>query len=125
MSEDQEGPSVEMLLVTLAVKASSCVLMHTNHYLPFARLDILCRYASAEAGRTEERSEVNPKHVDGRVAQLRAQAKEEQASKATLATPPGAKRRPKLKPRTRPEWSVPEDCQGPVTAMEAEVGDLG
>ena len=66
-------------------------------------------------------AKVNPKDVDGRVAQLRAQAKEEQESKME----PGAARgKAKAKTKAKAGWSVPEDYQGPVTQMEAELGDL-
>ena len=69
---------------------------------------------------------VNPQEVDGRVAQLRAQAKEEQASK----TEPGstaqgkAKAHPNAKAKEKAGWAVPEDYQGPVTALEQELGNL-
>ncbi|CAE7249929.1 unnamed protein product, partial [Symbiodinium necroappetens] len=48
---------------------------------------------------------VNPQEVDGRVAQLRAQAKE-------------------VKAKDKAGWTVPEDYQGPVTQLEHELGNL-
>ena len=69
---------------------------------------------------------VNPQEVDGRVAQLRAQAKEEQASKiepgATAQSK--AKAHPKAKAKDKAGWAVPEDYQGPVTQLEHELGNL-
>ena len=69
---------------------------------------------------------VNPQEVDGRVAQLRAQAKEEQASKIEPgATAQGkAKARPKAKAKEKAGWAVPEDYQCPVTQLEHELGNL-
>ena len=69
---------------------------------------------------------VNPQEVDGRVAQLRAQAKEEQASKIEPgATAQGkAKAQPKAKAKDKAGWAVPEDYQGPVTQLEHELGNL-
>ena len=69
---------------------------------------------------------VNPQEVDGRVAQLRTQAKEEQASKIEPgATAQGkAKAHPKAKAKEKAGWAVPEDYQGPVTQLEHELGNL-
>ena len=69
---------------------------------------------------------VNPQEVDGRVAQLRTQAKEEQASKIEPgATAQGkAKAHPKAKAKDKAGWAVPEDYQGPVTQLEHELGNL-
>ena len=69
---------------------------------------------------------VNPQEVDGRVAQLRAQAREEQASKIEPgATAQGkAKAHPKAKAKEKAGWAVPEDYQGPVTQLEHELGNL-
>ena len=58
--------------------------------------------------------------------QLRAQAKEEQASKVEPgATAQGkAKAHPKAKAKDKAGWAVPEDYQGPVTQLEHELGNL-
>ena len=60
------------------------------------------------------------------VAQLRTQAKEEQASKIEPgATAQGkAKAHPKAKAKDKAGWAVPEDYQGPVTQLEHELGNL-
>ena len=68
---------------------------------------------------------VNPNEVDGRVAQLRAQAKEEQACKVEPGDTARGKAKATAKSKEKASWAVPEDYQGPVTAMEQELGDLG
>ena len=59
---------------------------------------------------------VNPNEVDGRVAQLRAQAKEEQASKVEPGDTARGKAKATAKSKEKASWAVPEDYQGPVTS---------
>ena len=62
---------------------------------------------------------VNPKDVDGRIAQLRAQHTADQDEKTAEG-----KAKAKAKEKTKAGWLVPEEYAGPVTQLEEELGDL-
>ena len=64
---------------------------------------------------------INPKDVDGRVAQLRSQHSAEVAEKAAEGK---AKAKAKAKEKGKAGWLVPEDYAGPVTALEHDLGEL-
>ena len=91
-----------------------------------SKLDYTVAMQVLRRGGLRSGPKVNPQEVDGRVAQLRAQAKEEQASKIEPgATAQGkAKAHPKAKAKEKAGWAVPEDYQGPVTQLEHELGNL-
>ena len=91
-----------------------------------SKLDYTVAMQVLRRGGLRNGPKVNPQEVDGRVAQLRTQAKEEQASKIEPgATAQGkAKAHPKAKAKDKAGWAVPEDYQGPVTQLEHELGNL-
>ncbi|CAE7858626.1 unnamed protein product, partial [Symbiodinium necroappetens] len=91
-----------------------------------SKLDYTVAMQVLRRGGLRSGPKVNPQEVDGRVAQLRAQAKEEQASKIEPgATAQGkARAHPKAKAKEKAGWAVPEDYQGPVTQLEHELGNL-
>ena len=91
-----------------------------------SKLDYTVAMQVLRRGGLRSGPKVNPQEVDGRVAQLRTQAKEEQASKIEPgATAQGkAKAHPKAKAKDKAGWAVPEDYQGPVTQLEHELGNL-
>ena len=62
---------------------------------------------------------VNPKDVDGRIAQLRAQHKAEVTDKTAEG-----KAKAKAKAKGKAGWLVPDDYSGPVTSMEQDLGEL-
>ena len=68
---------------------------------------------------------INPKEVDGRVAQFRAQIKEDQSSKQAdgkFGKPGKPKGKAKASGKAKAGWQIPEDYSGPMTAMENELG---
>ena len=91
-----------------------------------SKLDYTVAMQVLRRGGLRSGPKVNPQEVDGRVAQLRAQAKEEQASKIEPGTTAQgkAKAHPKAKAKDKAGWAVPEDYQGPVTQLEHELGNL-
>ena len=91
-----------------------------------SKLDYTVAMQVLRRGGLRNGPKANPQEVDGRVAQLRTQAKEEQASKIEPgATAQGkAKAHPKAKAKDKAGWAVPEDYQGPVTQLEHELGNL-
>ena len=71
---------------------------------------------------------IDPKEVDGRVAQLRAQMKDDQQSKQQDGGKPEGKAKAKAKAKAgkaKAGWQLPPDFQGPFTAMEKELSDVG
>ena len=108
------------------VATGATALTRTSLCLSFPNWTIqsLCRCSDVGAYATDRRS--TPRRSTGRVAQLRTQAKEEQASKIEPgATAQGkAKAHPKAKAKDKAGWAVPEDYQGPVTQLEHELGNL-
>ena len=104
---------------------SSCPNAHEP--LPkLSKLDYTVATQVLRRGGLRNGPKVNPQEVDGRVAQLRAQAKEEQASKVEPgATAQGkAKAHPKAKAKDKAGWAVPEDYQGPVTQLEGRSWEI-
>ena len=91
-----------------------------------SKLDYTVAMQVLRRGGLRSGPKVNPQEVDGRVAQLRAQAKEEQASKIEpgVTAQGKAKAHPKAKAKDKAGWAVPEDYQGPVTQLEHELGNL-
>ena len=102
----------------IGCQRSSCP--HAHEPLPsLSRLDYTVAMQVLRRGGLKNGPKVNPKDVDGRVAQLRAQAKEEQASKIE---PARGKTKAKAKAKEKAGWSVPEDYQRPVTGPGDRTG---
>ena len=85
------------------------------------RLDYAVAMQVLRRGGLKNGSKVNPKDVDGRIAQLRAQHQTDQDDKAAEGK---AEAKAKAKRKTKAGWLVPEEYAGPVTRQEAEFGDL-
>ena len=95
---------------------------HSHEPLPpLNRLDYTVAMQVLRRGGPKNGPKINPKDVDGRIAQLRAQHQAEQDEKVSEAK---AKAKAKAKGKTKAGWLVPEEYMGPVTAQEAELGDL-
>jgi len=94
--------------------------------LAMNKLDYSVAMQVLRRGGLKNGAKINPKDVDGRVAQLRSQAKEDHDSKVEPgATAQGkAKAKAKAKAKEKAGWAVPDDDQGPVTHLEEELGDL-
>ena len=78
-------------------------------------------------GELKGERKVDSKEVDGRIAQLRAQVKDDQASKQNNGKPDKPKAKAKLKAagKAKAEWQLPENFSRPLTAVEKELGDVG
>ena len=84
-----------------------------------SKLDYAVAMQVLRRGGLKNGPKVNPKDVDGRIAQLRAQQKAEVAEKTAEG-----KAKAKAKAKGKAGWLVPEDYAGPVTALEHDLGEL-
>ena len=94
-----------------------------SRYPAFNRLDYTVAMQVLRRGGLRNGPKVNPKDVDGRIAQLRAQHQSEQDEK-TAECRAKAKAKAKAKEKTKAGWLVPEEYSGPVTAQEEDLGQL-
>ena len=106
---------------------------HAHEPLPgLAKLDYTVAMQVIRRGGLKGSPKIDPKEVDGRVAQLRSQASAEKAEKIQ----PSRKAKPKAKAKAGKEeaqveddeagnvqWEVPEDYTGPLTRLEADLGE--
>ena len=97
---------------------------HSHEPLPpLNRLDHTVAMQVLRRGGLRNGPKVNPKDVDGRIAQLRAQHVADQDEK-TAEGKAKAKAKAKAKEKTKAGWLIPEEYAGPVTQLEEELGDL-
>ncbi|CAE7323972.1 unnamed protein product [Symbiodinium sp. CCMP2456] len=100
---------------------------HAHEPLPaMNKLDYSVAMQVLRRGGLKNGAKINPKDVDGRVAQLRSQAKEDHDSKVEPGATAQGKAKPKAKAKAKEKagWAVPDDDQGPVNHLEEELGDL-
>ena len=106
---------------------SSCPNAHEP--LPaLGKLDPTVAMQVLRRGGLRGEKKIDPKDVDGRVAQLRSQMKEEQASKQAdgKGDKPGKpKGKAKASGKAKAGWQLPEDYSGPLTVMEKELSEIG
>ena len=107
---------------------------HAHEPLPgLAKLDYTVAMQVIRRGGLKGGPKIDPKEVDGRVAQLRQQAKQEHDEKKQ---PPKAKAKPKPKGKAKAgkdedkearagesQWEVPEDYAVPLTRMEEDLNE--
>ena len=116
-------------------RGSKC--QHAHEPLPgLGKLDYTVAMQVIRRGGLKGGPKIDPKEVDGRVAQLRAQAAAEKAEK--MQPTPKAKGRGKPKSKAKaghepegggddedkagePDWEVPEDYRVPLTQLEADL----
>ena len=98
-----------------------------------AKLDPTVQVQVLRRGGLRSGPKIDPKSVDGRVAQLRSQVKADKDEKRQDGPTPkegaapkdGAAPKAKPKGKAKVGWAVPEDYQGPVAQLEQELGELG
>lgn len=102
---------------------------HAHEPLPgLAKLDYTVAMQVIRRGGLKGSPKIDPKEVDGRVAQLRQQAKAEHDEKKQAKGKPKPKAKTKAGKEAEPEaragdtqWEVPEDYAVPLTALEADL----
>ena len=104
----------------IGCQRSSCP--HAHEPLPsLSRLDYTVAMQVLRRGGLKNGPKVNPKDVDGRVAQLRAQAKEEQASKVDPGDTARGKAKAKAKAKEKAGWSRNKRCRSGKEVRRVEV----
>ena len=106
---------------------SSCPNAH-EPLLALSKLDPTVAMQVLRRGGLRGEKKVDCKDVDGRVAQLRSQLKDDQTSKQAdgKSDKPGkSKGKAKASGKAKAGWQLPEDYSGPMTAMEKELGEIG
>ena len=113
-------------------KGQKC--QHAHEPLPgLAKMDYTVAMQVIRRGGLKGGKKIDPKEVDGRVAQLRAQATAEKAEKIQPKGKPNSKAKSKAKTEKGEEpaaeedkagelqWEAPEDYQGPLTQLETDL----
>ena len=105
-------------------RGSSCPNAH-EPLPPMGKLDPSVAMQIVRRGGLRGDKKVDPKEVDDRrVAQLRAQMKDDQQSKQQDGGKPEGKSKTKAK-KAKAGWQLPPDFQGPLTVMEKELSEVG